>query len=157
IPQALGPQSVRAAAVALRDFRPTLTSTGTLVPERQLEMKALVEGRIESLPVDIGARVPQGSVVFEIRTADYRNAEQQPEAAVARARVVLQDRQREKVRMEGLFKEGSATEQMRDQASTAAEETQATLRESEARLAIARQALEDATARAPYPAVVTAR
>lgn len=155
--QALEKPKVKTAEVTLRDFRPTLVSTGTLVPERQAEIRTLVEGRIESLPVDIGTRVRKGQALYELRTSDYRNVLDQADAAVARAKVVLVDRERERTRVEGLFKEGSATGQMRDQGITGYDEAQAALKEAEARRAMARQALEDATGYAPYDGVVTAR
>lgn len=155
--QALEKPKVTTADVTLRDFRPTLVSTGTLVPERKAEIRSLVEGRIENLPVDIGTRVRKGQVLYELRASDYRNVVDQADAALARANVVLVDRERERTRIEGLFKEGSATGQMRDQAITGYDEAKAAVKEAEARRAMARQALEDTTGYAPYDGVVTAR
>lgn len=154
---ALRPQTVRTAKVARKDRRPVVTTTGTLVPRRRAELRALSEGRIDAMAVDIGDRVRAGQVLLQVRTADYRNALEQAEAALARAQVAAGDREREKHRAEGLFREGSATEQMRDQAATAFDDAQAGLREASARVTSARQALEDCTIRAPYGGVITMR
>lgn len=154
---ALKPQVVQAAEVSLRDREPVVETTGTLVPRRHAQLRALVDGRVDAIPVDIGTRVRRGQLLFRVRLADYENAFRQADAALARARAALTDREREKGRMQGLFKEGSATEQARDQAATAYEEAQAGLKEAEARLAIAKQSLDDATVRAPYDGVITMR
>lgn len=155
--EALKPQTVQAASVVLKDRQPVVTTTGTLVPRRRAELRALSEGRLDVVNVDIGARVRAGQTLVQVRTVDYENTLAQAEATVARAQVGLVDREREKRRMEGLFKEGSATEQMRDQAATAFDEAQAGLKEAQAYASRARQALEDCTLRAPYDGVITMR
>jgi membrane fusion protein, multidrug efflux system len=154
---ALGPRKVRTAPAVLRDFQPTLLATGTLVPRRRADVRALVDGRLDSVPVDIGTRVRQGQLLFEVRTVDYRIALQQAEANLARAEATVRDREREMARMEGLLGEGSATQQMRDQAETALAEAGAFLKQAAAARDMARQALEDATTASPYDGVVTAR
>lgn len=154
---ALRAQPVTAASVVLQDFRPSLSSTGTLVPKRSASLHALVEGRLDELSVDIGTRVRKGQRVFQVRTVDYALALQQAEAALARARVVRADRDREKARVEGLHREGSATEQAKDQAAVALEEAQAAVTEAEVRVALARQMLSDASVSAPYDGAITSR
>lgn len=154
---ALKPQPVQTARVALRDRQPVVTTTGTLVPRRHAELRALSEGRIDVMAVDIGSRVRAGQTLLQVRTVDYRNALDQAEAALARAEAVLADREREKRRAEGLYAEGSATEQMRDQAATALDDARAGLREAQVRVTTARQALEDCTIRAPYDGAITMR
>ncbi len=155
--EGLRPQRVEAALVATGDLRPSLRSTGTLVPKRKATIHALVEGRLDEVPVDIGTRVARGARMFVVRTDDYEIALRQAEAALARAKVALADAEREDARAEGLFREGSATEQMRDQAKTAKDEAHAAEREADARAALARRMLADATAEAPYAGAITAR
>jgi len=102
-------------------------------------------------------KVRKGQRLFLVRTVDFEIGLAQAEAALTRARVGREDRRREKTRVEGLFREGSATEQMQDQAATALEDAEAAVLEAEAGVAIARQMLEDATIVAPYDGHVTAR
>ena len=157
VSETIGPRTVKTATVSLRDVQNSTQATGTLVPVRHAELNSLVSGRIEKLPVDIGDKVVKGQLLFRIRTVDYRLALQQAEANLARARVVLKDRKREKNRMQNLSEAGSATEQMRDQAITACEESQAAFKQAQAARDIARQFLTDCTITAPYDSVVTAR
>jgi membrane fusion protein (multidrug efflux system) len=155
--KAAGIQKVKTAPVELRDFQPIIEATGTLVPSRHTDVYSLAGGQVEKLPVDIGDTVSKGALLFMIRTVDYRLALQQAEANLARAEVMVRDRKREKERIKNLFNAGSATQQMHDQTITAHEETEAALAQAVAARDIARQALHDCTALAPYDAVITAR
>jgi RND family efflux transporter MFP subunit len=152
-----GTQKVKTGTVELRDFQPIIQATGTLVPRRHTDVYALAGGQIEKLPVDIGDHVLKGALLFMIRTVDYRLALQQAEATLARAEVMARDRKREKERINNLFEAGSATQQMHDQTITAHEESEATLAQAVAARDIARQALKDCTASAPYEGIITAR
>lgn len=155
--EALAPREVELVVAARRDFRPTLEATGTLRAVREAEMRALSEGQLEAVPVDVGSRVAAGQTVFQVRPTEYRLELQQAEAAVVSAQVALKDARRERERMEGLAREGSATGQMLDQAVTAAERAEAALGEAQARRDAARQRLADTTGAAPYGGVITAR
>jgi membrane fusion protein (multidrug efflux system) len=168
---ALQPKSVSLARVTKRDFDRSIRFTGTLQPESHAGLMALVEGTIEVIPVEIGNRVERGQMLFRIRLVDYvlrvRQAEsaiQVAEAAEQTARVNVEDAKREMLRMENLYREGSATEQMRDRART--EHDRATALLEQARSAVvqakvgletARQALEDCTVTAPYSGFITGK
>ncbi len=154
----MSPRSVTTATVELRNVQPSSAqATGTMVPRRHTDLHALVDGQIEKLPVDIGERVKKGQLLFKIRTVDYRLSLQHAEANLARARVVIKDKKREKDRMQNLFKAGSASEQLRDLAITAYEEAEAALKQAQAARDTARQFLIDCTVNAHYDGVVTAR
>ncbi len=155
--EALAPREVELAVAARRDFRPTLEATGTLRAAREAEMRALSEGQLEAVPVDVGSRVGAGQTVFQVRPIEYRLDLQQADAAVVSAEVALKDARRERERMEGLAREGSATGQMLDQAVTLTERAEAALGEAQARRDAARQRLADTTGSAPYGGVITAR
>jgi len=148
---------VRVAAVELRDYEPVLLAPGTLVADRRAELRAMVAGDLEKLPVDIGDEVRTGDLLFQIRLVDYRLALQRAEAALTEADAAVEDSERERRRLENLLADGAATEQMRDKAITANRLAVAAVERFRAARDTAAQQLEDATVKAPYPAVVTAR
>ncbi len=155
--EVLAAREVELVAATRRDFRPTLEATGTLRAAREAEMRALSEGQLEAVPVDVGSRVRAGQTVFQVRPTEYRLDLQQADAAVVSAQVALKEARRERERMEGLAREGSATGQMLDQAVAAAERAEAMLGETQARRDAAKQRLADTTGPAPYDGVITAR
>jgi RND family efflux transporter MFP subunit len=154
---ALGPRPVKVAAVERRDFRPTVKTTGTLVPRRHAELPALVGGEIAKLPVDVGSRVRLGDLLFEVRKVDYALALHMAEANLAGAEVAVEAALRERERLDNLFDEGSATDQMRDVAVTDHDRAVAAMEQARAARDQAEQALKDCTVRAPYDGNVTAR
>ena len=168
---ALQPKGVSVAEIGKRDFDRSVRFTGTLQPENHAGLRALVEGTIEKFPVEIGDRVEKGQILFQVRLVDYelrvrqaRSAIRVAEATEQTYRVSVDDAKREKLRMENLHKEGSATEQMQDRARTEYERALA-LREQaksmvvQARVGLdtARQALDDCTVTAPYTGFVTGK
>ncbi len=168
---ALRPKEVAVAEVASRDFEQSVGFTGTLQPEHHAGLRALVEGTIDRMPVEIGDRVEQGQFLFQVRLVDYelrvrqaRSAIRVAEATERTHRVGLEDAAREKLRMENLYREGSATEQMRDRARTEHDRAAALLEQAKASVVQARvgldtalQALEDCTVTAPYTGFVTGK
>lgn len=150
-------EKILTAIVTEEEFQPTVRANGTLVPHRHAVIKALVGGQITSMPVDIGTKVKKGQLLFEVRKVNYELDLEQAEANLERAKVAVADREREKNRIENLYKEGSATEQMRDQIKASYEEALAALKQAQAIRDRAAQMLADSTLTAPYQGVITAR
>jgi RND family efflux transporter MFP subunit len=139
-----------------RDYQPIVVATGTLVAERYAVLRALVDGDIAQLPVDIGDEVRTGQLLFQIRQVDYQLALQRAQAAVAEAEAAVEDADRERLRLENLLRDGAATEQMRDKAVTVFRLAAAVAERLRAARDTAEQQLRDTTVVAPYPAAVTA-
>lgn len=168
---ALRPRVVSVTEVAQHDFEQSIPFTGTLQPENHAGLRALVEGTIDTIPVEIGDRVEKGRLLFQIRLVDYelRVREAQSAIRVAEAteqtyRVTAEDAKREMLRMENLTREGSATEQMRDRARTEydravalQEQAKASVLRAQVGLDAALQALDDCTVKAPYAGFVTGK
>ena len=168
---ALQPKSVSVADVSQRDFDRSVGFTGTLRPENHAGLRALVEGTIEEIPVEIGDRVEKGQLLFQLRLVDYQLRVRQARSAIGVAeateqtyRVSVEDAKREMLRMENLYKEGSATEQMQDRARTEydraialLEQAKATVIQARVGLDTALQALKDCTVTAPYSGFVTGK
>jgi RND family efflux transporter MFP subunit len=168
---ALKPKEVSVEEVGKRNFDRSVRFTGTLQPENHAGLRALVEGTIDKFPVEIGDRVEKGQILFLVRLVDYELRVRQALSAIRVAeateqtyRVSVEEAEREKLRMENLYKEGSATEQMRDRAGTEharavalLEQARATVLQARVGLDTARQALEDCTVAAPYAGFVTGK
>lgn len=148
---------VDVAEVALKDFNRSYRATGTLIARRRALLRTIVGGPVEEVPVDVGDRVEKGDLLMQIREIDYKLALEQTEADLARAQAQVEEAERQKVRMERLFENGSATEQERDQAMTAHNEALAIQLQAEAARNNALQDLKDSSIRAPYDGVITER
>jgi len=158
-----GPVPVRTALVERRDISEVLLFTGELESPLAVEVKPKIQGRLEKLeredghPTTEGTEVQKGQVIAEL---DARELEAQVALAQAQARqaeVALEDRARERRRLEALFAEEVATEQARDAAVTAHESARAAEAQARAQLELAKVNLDETRIRAPMDGVVMER
>ncbi len=136
---------VRTAPVQARTIEQALLLTGEIRSTALVEITPKISGRLERLALDDGTPVAEGTPVRDgdvVAVLEHRDLKAQvdqaaaalktaeaavetakasvaaADAAVKAAEVTLADKNREKDRMESLFKQGSATEKQRDQAVT---------------------------------------
>ena len=166
---------VRVATVQLGSVTNTIRLTGALEAVHTVDVMPKIAGRLERLALDDGTPVLEGLAVTNgqvIAIIDHRDitaqlaqakaAVETARTAVETAKVVLKDRDRERKRMEKLFAEGSTTEQQRDLAVTAYEQSVTGLAQTEAQLVQAKAAVEviavnltEAFIRSPMDGVVS--
>jgi membrane fusion protein, multidrug efflux system len=132
-------------------------STGTLLPHSEVAVVARASGVVTELPVEVGAHVRQGQVVFRVddRGAALRLAQAQTQLAAAELQ--LQTAEVEYRRARSLFEQQAVTQQRWDQASAEREVARVGVAQAKNGVAVAGKAVADATARAPITGVVVAR
>lgn len=158
---------VEVEIVDINSIEETIEVTGWIEANKIVEVTSKVPGRIESLQValdnDTFAPVEEGVIVRkgqQIAVIDHDIYLAQVEAARAdlqARKVELAEAEREKKRMVRLFEGGSATEQSKDKAVTAAELAAARVNLAEANLRLAEINLEESTITSPINGVVTAK
>ncbi len=145
----------------------TIELTGWIRANQVVDIASKVAGRVESLQVvgDDGSKadVEEGLVVkkgqlLAVIDHDVYLAQLAAARAAAEARTVeLADAEREKNRMLSLYQSGSATEQAKDKAVTAAELAAASLNAAKANLKLAQVNLRESEVNSPIDGVVTAK
>jgi membrane fusion protein (multidrug efflux system) len=158
---------VEVETVVLGPIEQTIELTGWIRANQVVDVAPKVAGRVESLQVvlDDGGKtdVEEGLVVKKGRRIavidhDVYLAQLAAAKAVVEARQVdLADAEREKNRMLSLFKSGSATEQAKDKAVTAAELAAASLSAAKANLELAQVNLQESEVVSPIDGIVTAK
>jgi multidrug efflux pump subunit AcrA (membrane-fusion protein) len=88
---ALQARDVTVAKAAPRDFERTFRATGSLTPKEQAGIRALVEGPLEAVPVDVGDKVKKGQELFHTRRIDNELMLQSAEAGQHQAEAALAD------------------------------------------------------------------
>jgi membrane fusion protein (multidrug efflux system) len=145
----------------------TMELTGWIRAEKIADIRSKVAGRIESLQLSTNSgatvAVEEGLVVKkgqQIAVIDHDVYLAQLEAAradVEAQRVELADAEREEKRMVGLYEGGSATEQEKDKAVTAAKLATARLALAKANLELAEVNLRESRIVSPIDGIITAR
>ena len=135
--------------VKLGTVRDELTLVGTVEPLTLVDVRSKVAGRIDMLGVDENDTVEAGKTVLaEIDRETYaaqldqaKAAVSAAEAAVAIGETTVRQVEKDYQRAENLFKEGAATEQIRDQAKAQFDGARSQKQAAEAQLAQAKAAV----------------
>jgi membrane fusion protein (multidrug efflux system) len=161
------PVPVEVERVGTGSIEETLEVSGLCLPNARVEVASKIAGRIESLsvtmpdgsrcPVEVGLSLTRGQQLAVVDHDMHLAQVAVAEAEVKAREVQLAEAQRERSRVVGLYEKGSATEQQRDQAITAAELAAAGLTLAQANLELARINLRESTIVSPIDGIVTAK
>jgi RND family efflux transporter MFP subunit len=161
------PVPVEVETVGAGDVQETIELTGWIKASRVVDVKSKVSGRIESLqvvldngdaiPVEEGLPVGQNQQLAVIDHELYLAEVAAAKANVKARQVELADAQREMNRIVALYDGGSATEQAKDKAATAAQLAAAMLDSAQAALRRAQINLQESTIVSPMDGIVTAK
>ncbi len=154
---------VRTGRPTRQTLAQTIRKTGSLVSPAEVAISAKVAGRLVKLELangtrlEEGVRVKAGDTIAAIDARDYTAQFEAAKATVASAEATVKDARREFDRAATLFKEGTATEQERDQSEASYERALAALAQARAQAEIARINLDETVIRAPMDGVVSKR
>jgi RND family efflux transporter MFP subunit len=84
-----GPERLTTAAVEPRSILFAVTAAGDIGPAEQVSVRPEINGRIETLPVDIGDRVKKGDVLFTLDDKDLQTERSSRLTEIERAKLEL--------------------------------------------------------------------
>ena len=165
---------VAVVAVKKGVIEQSITLTGELKPVAYVQISPKISGRLARLALEDGTAVEENTAVRKgevLAVLEHRELKAQVERAKAsvvvaeallkQSGVDLQDKRRDKERMENLFKAGSVTEKQRDTAVTqyqlslaAVQSSKARLNEAKAACRVAEAVLDESFIRSPMDGVV---
>ena len=148
-----------------------LNASGYVTPRRRATIAAKITGRVSEVFAEEGMRVEPGQILATLDDSDTRarllsaTADREATAAtLADLQVNLANAERDRRRMEALWKDGGVSEQLVDQARTTADSLRARIgmaeeqvRAAEARIAVAQQDLDNTIIRAPFAGIVVSK
>jgi len=155
------PLKVMAQPVGTSNIAETIAVTGTFDALTSVEIIPDISGRLEQLRLpdgtlaDVGVAIKAGEVIAVINHDVYSAQLAECQANLEARKVALADADREKKRIVALYEGGSATEQNKDKAVTAAELAAASVKQAEAALATIKVTLDKANIEAPIAGVVS--
>jgi RND family efflux transporter MFP subunit len=148
-----------------------LNASGYITPRRRATIAAKITGRVTGVFFDEGTRVAEGQLLATLDDSDVKRSldsakadRDSAQAAIADYEVQLRNAQIGLHRAEQLQKAGVQTQEALDNAGTAADSLKAKIAlakqqvtASEARIAVAQQAVDNCTIRAPFAGVVVSK
>lgn len=146
--------SVQVATVTRRDIIVDAQANGTIEPIVVVDVKSKAGGIITKMPVETGTRVNPGDLIVQIDTRDVQNRYDQAAAQLTAAETKLTVSEQDKKRNEELFKARVITPQEYEKIAVDYETAKSNVVAAKANLDINKQALEEATVRAPQEGVI---
>jgi len=158
---------VEIETVSTGSIEETMELTGWIKANQLVDIASKVPGRVESLSIisnegvvinlEEGVEVKKGQQLASIDHDVYLVEVAAAKANLRAAEVEFTDAEREKKRMVALYNGGSATEQNKDKAITAAEMAVAKLSSAKANLELAEINLRESAIISPIDGIVTAK
>src|SRR5438445_7739772 len=163
---------VAAAAKADPNGRQTLlNASGYVTPRRRATIAAKITGRVTGVFFDEGTRVAEGQLLATLDDSDVKRALDSAKAdrdaaaaAIADYEVQLRNAKITPHRAEQLQKAGVQTQEALDNATTNADSLKAKIElakqqvaAAESRIAVAQQAVDNCTIRAPFSGIVVSK
>ncbi len=141
-------------AIERRDIAQTVEATGTVEPVEVVEIKSKASGQIVRMPVEVGSMVHAGQLLAQIDTVNVQNQYDEAAAALDAARIAANVSASALRRSDTLFTRALVPAADHETAQTTDANARSALAKARSAFEIARQALADATVRAPSDGTV---
>lgn len=151
------PVPVMAATAVRQDMPLQIEAIGWAESYQSVQVKSRVDGHLTGIHFTEGQNVKVGDLLFTIDPRPFEAAVHLAEANLARDKALAEDARQDFEWLDGLFKEGSATEREHGRAKARHESTLAIVKADEASLEEARLNLEYCTIRSPIDGKVGER
>ena len=148
---------VAEAVVETRDIRFAVNAAGDIGPAEQVSVRPEVNGRIATLPVDIGDKVSKGDVLFSLDDRDLQIEKQSKETEVERARLQLEQAERNYRRSQELFDDKLISQELFEDAKTQYELSKNSLDRSLKELDLVNDRVRKTQILAPFDCTVLTR
>ncbi len=145
------------ATLERRDIRFAVSAAGEITPSEQVSVRPEVNGKILILPVDVGDSVKKDDLLFQLDDSDLKIEKEQRETSIARARLSLEQAQRDYQRAEQLFNEKLLPGQEFETAGTTFELAKNSIRQGEKELELTEDKLKRTRVTAPFDCTVLTR
>jgi membrane fusion protein, multidrug efflux system len=149
--------SVQTEAVQTIDVPRSLRLTGTLRGDRETDLAANVNGRVNATSVERGEQIKPGQVLAKVDTRAAALSAADARAQVGSIQAQAQQAQAECVRYEQLKAKGAISDLEYQQKITQCQTLPLNVQAASARAALAAQNVGDGVIRAPFAGVVTER
>jgi HlyD family secretion protein len=150
-------QRPKSAVVEQRDIRFSVPAAGEISPAEQVSVKPEINGRIEVLPVDIGDEVKKGQVLFTLDDKELRNEKASRETEIERARLQLQQAERNYKRAAELSEENLISKELFENSKTEFDLAKNAVERSQRELAILEERLTKTKIEAPFDCTILTR
>jgi HlyD family secretion protein len=152
-----GQQSVATTNVESRDIEFAINVAGEIAPAEQVSVRPEINGRIATLPVDIGDKVKRAQVLFTLDDKELQNRRLASQTEVERARLQLEQSERNFKRSEELYQDKLIPEELYETSKTELFLARNAVERAQRDLAVVDEQLTKTIIKAPFDCTVLTR
>jgi HlyD family secretion protein len=152
-----GQQSVATTNVESRDIEFAINVAGEIAPAEQVSVRPEINGRIATLPVDIGDKVKRAQVLFTLDDKELQNRRLASQTDVERARLQLEQSERNFKRSEELYQDKLIPEELYETSKTELFLARNAVERAQRDLAVVDEQLTKTIIKAPFDCTVLTR
>jgi len=134
-----------------------VNAAGEISPAEQVSVRPEINGRIETLPVDLGDNVKKGDLLFKLDDAELQQQRASNLTDIERAKLELEKAERDFKRAEELRNDKLISQELFDDTRTSYQLAKNALERSQKDLAIIEERLTKTEVRAPFDCTVLTR
>ncbi|MBN2507737.1 MAG: efflux RND transporter periplasmic adaptor subunit [Verrucomicrobia bacterium] len=143
--------------VEAKDISFAVTLAGEIAPAEQVSVRPEINGKIATLNVDVGDKVRQGETLFTLDDKELQNQKSATQADIDRARLQLEQSERNFKRNAQLFAEKLVSLEVYDNSKTEAALASNALERANRELAVVQERLTKTVIAAPFDCTVLVR
>lgn len=147
----------KTAVAEQRDIRFSVPAAGEISPAEQVSVKPEINGRIQTLPVDIGDIVKKDQVLFTLDDKELQNERASRETEVERTKLQVQQAERNYKRASELFEANLIAKELFENAKTEFDLANNARERSQRDLAILEERLTKTKINAPFDCTILTR
>ena len=147
----------KTALVIQTNIQFAVSAAGEIGPAEQVSVRPEINGRIELLPVDVGDRVRKGDLLFALDDKELQQQKASALTGIERARLELEQAQRNFRRSEELFAENLISKELYENAKTTYDLAKNSLDRAQRELALIEERLTKTKVVAPFDCTVLTR
>jgi RND family efflux transporter MFP subunit len=147
----------KTAVAEQRDIRFSVPAAGEISPAEQVSVKPEINGRIQTLAVDIGDQVKKDQILFTLDDKELQNERASRVTEIERSRLQLQQAERNYKRASELFEANLIAKELFENAKTEFDLAKNALERSQRELAILEERLTKTQILAPFDCTILTR
>ena len=148
---------VSTAKVEPRNIQFQINAAGEIGPADQVSVRPEVNGKISELAVDLGDAVRKGDLLFQLDDRDLQIERERQDTDIARARLQLEQAERNYLRARELFEENLISKELYEQSKTEYDLSKNTVLQGEKSLDLINDRLRKTRILAPFDCTVLTR
>ncbi|HVM47841.1 MAG TPA: efflux RND transporter periplasmic adaptor subunit [Candidatus Acidoferrum sp.] len=145
------------ATAELRDINFSVNAAGEIAPAEQVSVRPEINGKVDTLPVDLGDFLKKGTLLFKLDDKELQQQRASNVTDIEKAKLSLEKADRDLKRAQQLLAQHLISQETYDDTKTAYDLAKNALESSQRALAIVDEHLTKTEVRAPFDCTVLTR